>query len=330
MQTQHGALVISLDFELIWGIRDLEMTAQHKNIIVTRQVVLRLLDLFKKYEVHVTWATVGFLFFESRDELLSNLPKHKPAYVNNNLSPYTNLTEEIGIDEENDPIHYAPSLIRKIQETPHQELATHTFSHYYCLEEGQTSQDFESDLQSAIHNGKKYNCKIQSIVFPRNQYSEVYLKICADNGITSFRGNESIWFRASSNRKEHRHWLRRLLRLLDAYINISGTNSYKFPSPDTLPINIPASRYLRAYSKRFSFLEPLRLQRITTAMKKSAREGQVFHLWWHPEDFSSNSEENLKILEKILIEYSKLREKYNMKSLTMNEVANQVLTQKLP
>jgi hypothetical protein len=326
MQIQHGALVISLDFELIWGIRDLETTEQHKNIIVTRQVILRLLDLFRKYEIHVTWATVGFLFFDSKSELLSNLPKHTPTYVNNNLSPYNNLTEEIGFDEENDPIHYAPSLIRKIQETPHQELATHTFSHYYCLEEGQTSQHFESDLQSAVHVGKKHNCKIQSIVFPRNQYSEAYLKICAENGITSFRGNELIWFRASSSRKEHRHWSRRLLRLLDAYINISGTNAYKLPTlSNTLPVNIPASRYLRAYSKRLAFLEPLRLQRITTAMKKSAQEGQVFHLWWHPEDFSSNMEENLKILEKILIEYSQLREKYNMKSLTMNEIANQVL-----
>lgn len=323
---QSATFVISLDFELIWGIRDLETTEQHKNIIVTRQVVLRLLDLFKKYEIHATWATVGFLFFDSKDELLFNLPKHKPAYVNNNLSPYNNLTEEIGIDEENDPIHYAPSLIRKIQETPHQEVATHTFSHYYCLEEGQTSQDFESDLQSAIHIAKKYNCQIQSIVFPRNQYSQAYLKICANNGITSFRGNESIWFRASSNRKEHRQWSRRLLRLLDAYINISGTNSYNLSTiSNTLPVNIPASRYLRAYSKRLSFLEPLRLQRITSAMKKSAQMGQVFHLWWHPEDFSSNIEENLGILEKILIEYSQLREKYDMKSLTMNEIANQVL-----
>lgn len=325
MQVKPGTLVISLDFELMWGIRDLEMTAQHKNIIVTRQAVLRMLYLFNKYQIHATWATVGFLFFHSKAELLSKLPQHTPTYVNKNLSPYYTLTKEIGVDEENDFLHYAPTLINKILETPYQEVATHTFSHYYCLEEGQTAQEFESDLRSAIEIGKKYNCNIQSMVFPRNQYSEAYLKVCAENGITSYRGNESVWFRVSSNRKEHRHWSRRLLRLLDAYVNISGANSYALPDSSDKPVNIPASRYLRTYSKNLSFLEPLRLHRITSAMKQSAQNGKIFHLWWHPEDFSSNIEENLVILEKILIAYSQLREQYHMKSLTMNEIANQVL-----
>ena len=325
---KNGTFVISLDFELMWGIRDLEHTSKGDNIIATRDVVPRLLDLFVKYDIHATWATVGFLFFESRAEMLSFLPTHQPNYLNERLSPYKHILKEVGEDESTDPLHFAPSLIRQIIATPHQELATHTFSHYYCLEDGQTLKDFEADLRVATRLGEKYDRKIQSIVFPRNQYSNSYLEVCAANGLLTFRGNESIWFRNPSKRKDHRSWVRRLFRLMDAYINISGTNAYILPSLSDLPVNIPSSRYLRPYSKRLNFLEPLRLNRILSSLRKSAQNGHIFHLWWHPEDFSTHIEDNMNILEKILVEYKNLHEQFGMKSLSMAEVADTILSGK--
>jgi len=325
MSTKSGALVISLDFELLWGIRDLETAGKRDKILLTRQVVLQLLDLFRKYDIHATWAIVGFLFFESRDELLAALPKSLPVYSNKALSPYDSLAVEIGANESEDLLHYAPSLIREILSVPHQELATHTFSHYYCLEDGQTLLDFESDLQSAMRAAEKYNYKIESIIFPRNQYANPYLEVCAKNGIRAFRGNESVWFRKTQKREVHRQWLRRLMRLVDAYINISGTNAYPLPGNVSLPVNIPASRYLRSYSKRFRIFEPFRLNRIISAMTNAALTGHIFHLWWHPEDFSGNMDDNLLFFEKILMKYGELRKMYGMQSLTMAEVASQVL-----
>lgn len=320
MALNSGALVVSLDFELLWGIRDFDHTGKRGKILLTRQAALQMLELFKKYEIHATWATVGFLFFESRDSLLAGVPSSLPAYANTALSPYAALAIEIGVDEEEDPLHYAPSIIRQILATPHQELATHTFSHYYCLEDGQTPQDFESDLQAAIRAAEKYNSKIRSIVFPRNQYADPYLQVCAQNGIQAFRGNESVWFRQTQKREVHRHWLRRLLRLLDAYVDVSGDNAYPLPENPRLPINIPASRYLRAYSKRFRIFEPLRLRRIVSAMTRAAQTGRIFHLWWHPEDFSGNVEDNLRFLEQVLKEYRQLHERHGMQSLNMAEV----------
>jgi peptidoglycan/xylan/chitin deacetylase (PgdA/CDA1 family) len=328
MSTKTGTLVISLDFELLWGIRDLETTNKHTEILLTRQVVPKLLDIFKKYDVHATWATVGFLFFESRDELLAALPNSLPAYSNKTLSPYDSLSAEVGINEGEDLLHYAPSLIREIMAVPHQELATHTFSHYYCLEDGQSPSDFEDDLQSAMRAAEKYNQKIESIVFPRNQYATPYLEVCAQNGIQAFRGNESVWFRRTSKRESHRQWLRRLMRLMDAYINISGTNAYLLPVETSLPVNLPASRYLRPYSRRLRVFEPLRLNRILSSMTTAAQAGHIFHLWWHPEDFSSNMDANLLFLEKVLIKYKELRQLYGMQSLTMAEISHQVLIRK--
>lgn len=319
MKTNQGAFVISLDFELMWGVRDLEDSVRKRNLLRTRLVIPRLLDLFRRYEIHATWATVGFLFFETYEELLGSLPDRQPKYSNNHLSPYGSISEEIGMDEKIDPLHFAPSLIRLILKTPFQELGTHTFSHYYCLEEGQTGEDFQSDLRAAIRAGEFFDVKIESIVFPRNQYTQEYLDICANNGIKTYRGNESLWYRSPSKRRDHRRWSRRFMRIMDTYFDLSGSNSYSWLSAEKL-VNVPASRYLRPVSKLFKILEPLRLNRILDSMRKAAQAGEIFHLWWHPEDFSADIDANMVFLEDILIEFSKLRSRFGMASLTMGEV----------
>jgi hypothetical protein len=116
------------------------------------------------------------------------------------------------------------------------------------------------------------------------------------------------------------------LRLLDAYVDVSGDNAYPLPENPRLPINIPASRYLRAYSKRFRIFEPLRLRRIVSAMTRAAQTGRIFHLWWHPEDFSGNVEDNLRFLEQVLKEYKQLREVHGMQSLNMAEITHLALS----
>ena len=321
-----GTFLISLDFELLWGIRDFADQEKANGLLPTRQVVPRLLDLFQKYDIHATWATVGFLFFSSQLELLSALPEQKPQYLNKSLSPYESLIGELGEGEDDDPLHFAPSLIQQIVQTPHQELGTHTFSHYYCLEDGQTPKDFEDDLRAVKGAFKNFNCELKSIVFPRNQYSDPYLAVCTQSGVRAYRGTENLWFRQSSKRVEHRRWTRRILRIMDAYFNISGSNAYSLPDKGVLPINLPASRYLRPCSKKMSIFEPLRLRRIISSMTEAAQSKQVFHLWWHPEDFSKNTDANLEFAEKIFIRYRQLHDQYGMQSRSMGEIAEIVLS----
>src|SRR5215813_9339589 len=113
-----GALVISLDFELHWGVHDKRsLEAYRRNLLGARAAVPAMLALFREFAVHVTWATVGLLFFESKRELLDGLPSRRPAYTRGELSPY-GLLSSVGDNEGDDPFHYAPSLIRCIAETP--------------------------------------------------------------------------------------------------------------------------------------------------------------------------------------------------------------------
>src|SRR5437763_5140944 len=136
-----GTFVVSLDFELHWGVRDRYTIEQYgANLRGAREVVPRLLERFTAAGVRASWATVGMLFCASREELLERMPHRRPAYADPGLSPYPDV-QALGGDEGADPLHFAPSLIRAVAATAGQEVATHTFSHFYCLEPGQTTED---------------------------------------------------------------------------------------------------------------------------------------------------------------------------------------------
>lgn len=316
-----GNFVISLDFELLWGIRDKKTTETYgENILGAWDVVPKMLDTFDQHKVNATWATVGFLFASTKNELLEFCPKNKPNYNNKNLSPYSGHFNLVGTNEEEDKYHFASALIELIKQYPSQEISTHTFSHYYCLEEGQTKESFRDDISAAIAIAKKYNVEIKSLIFPRNQFNTEYLEIIRDFGITSYRGNEDKWFYKAANGNEDR-LIKRVFRLLDTYINISGNNCYSMTEiMKTEPFNIPSSRFLRPYSPKLKVLEEFRLRRILDSMTYAAKKGLVYHLWWHPHNFGINQKENIDFLNKILEHFTVLNAKYGFESLTMTDL----------
>ena len=168
---ENGALVISLDFELLWGVFD-KVNFEEKKLYFqnTRGLIPEILQLFEKFEISCTWATVGMLFNQNWDEWNSNIPEVLPHYANTSLSAYK-YGETIQ-SRETEELCFAPKLVRLINNTPRQELATHTYSHYYCLEKGQDLQSFESDLRQSILMANKIGVELKSLVFPRNQFND--------------------------------------------------------------------------------------------------------------------------------------------------------------
>ncbi len=320
-----GKFVISLDLELMWGVNDVITISKYgMHIKGVHQVIPRLLKTFDQYGVNATFSTVGLLFFETKDQMLQNLPSRIPNYDNKNLSPYSYI-ETIGKDYLEDPYHFAPGLIKLIKQYPQQEIGSHTFSHYYCLEEGQTKEDFRADILQAQKVAAEYGVTIQSLVFPRNQSNEDYLQVCNELGILCIRGNESSWlYEARSGQKEN--IIRRGVRLADSFINISGHNCYREETLEKkLPINVPASRFLRPFSPILKSLDKMRLNRIKNSMSYAAKNGLIYHLWWHPHNFGVNQDENFSFLEKILLHFKQLQEQYKFESHTMTSVAKKIL-----
>lgn len=318
---QPGIFLISLDFELYWGVRDHRTLEEYgPNVLGVRQVVPALLDLFQAYGIHATWATVGFLFFENKQDLIAGCPQYRPEYHNLRLSPYGHIST-IGVSELEDHYHFGKSLIEKIALSPGQEIATHTFSHYYCREPGQNETAFRDDLQAAVTAARKMGVTLRSLVFPRNQANPAYLKACADAGITSYRGTERARYYAHGSR-EGESLVDRGMRLADSYVNLSGHNTYKLVRVgNQAPINLAASRFLRPYSRRLAKGDALRLRRICSGMEHAARQGEIFHLWWHPHNFGTNLSMNMAFLREVMDHFSHLHSRYGMESLSMAETA---------
>lgn len=319
-----GALVISLDFERHWGIRDREGVngSYEANLSGEREAVLKMLDAFREFEVAATWATVGFLFADSKEQIELHTPKVKPEYLDGKLDSYR---EEIGLSEEDDPFHYAPSLVEKIRGCPRQEIGSHTFSHYYCLEPGQGEASFRDDLRSAASIARTKGVEMKSIVFPRNQHNPHYEDLLLQNGISCYRGNQSAWMYQAANTSDNRRLSKRLCRLADTYLNLAGHHTVRWDQiarGNGALCNVPASFYVRPFSPLLESLDFLRLRRIEQSMRYAAEKREIVHIWWHPHDFGTHTDENIAFLKKILRTYQELRRTHRMKSLSMSEVAD--------
>jgi peptidoglycan/xylan/chitin deacetylase (PgdA/CDA1 family) len=323
MTEAAGTLTISLDFELFWGVHDTRSLQDYgDNILGARAAIPRLLDLFARYEIGCTWATVGFLFFDDKEDLLSHLPDERPDYANPALSPYR-LIPDIGAGERADPYHYGLSLIRLINGCPGQEIGTHTFSHYYCLEDGPTLESFRADLLATQRAAGRLGITVRSVVFPRNQTSAPHLRICRELGIEAYRGNERSWiYRARSRRAES--LLRRGGRLADSYVPITGPNCLRPIRDASGMVDIPSSCFLRPVSRQRRALEGLRLRRIRNSMTYAALTGTVYHLWFHPHNFGADTDSNLSFLGSILEHFQRLREHHGMRSRSMAQIATEL------
>ncbi len=320
MNKKCGNLVISLDFELFWGVFDVVTLESFKgDMDGAREGIVKLLALFEKYGIHATWGAVGFLFAENEEDLRRYIPETLPEYkVKKSHYDYINSGS---INRENGVYHFAPELIDAIHKTPNQELASHTFSHYHGNDEGRSAESFEADIISAKKIAKdKSDTEPCSLIFPRNQYDETSVRILKEQGFIAYRG------RPRSSAYDGRALVRRMLRLIDTYIPVCGRKYYdKEECLKDGIADIKASIFLRKYSSKLRFLEPLKMKSIKSQMKKAAKKGKVFHIWWHPHNMGSNLPMFLKQTEEILIYYKKLNEKYGFESRSMGELAKEII-----
>ncbi len=319
-----GSFVVSLDFELYWGMRDVVSLEDYRSHLEgVHEAVPRMLDVFERFGVHATWATVGLVFAKNQEEARAFAPQLRPSYDDGRLSPYDDL-DRAGLDRDA-ACYFAPHLVRRIAQTPHQELATHTFSHFYCDEPGQHEDQFEADLDAAVCIAQAHDVRLQSLVFPRNQVNREYLRVLPRKGITAYRGVPARWS-LQRGRSRVDTLARRGVRLVDNYLRIAGSN----PEPvraargAPAPIDVPGTRFLRPVSARLRKLEPSKEARIKGEMTQAALGRHSYHLWWHPHNFGRSPAENLAMLERLLEHARRLTHSHGWQSRTMAELAKHV------
>lgn len=310
-----GALVISLDFEIHWGVLERPADGAYRaNLLGVPASVRGTLALFRELGIRATWATVGMLFARGRAELELFSPTARPRYAVPLPDPYA---VDTGEGEADDPLHFAPSLIAEIAATPGQEVGTHTFAHLYPLEPGDGMREaFRADLRAARAIMRHATgIEPRSIVFPRNQHDPALHQVLVEEGVPCYRGNPRSWmWQAAPGARQGA--LRRAARLVDAYVGPSHLTRWDRVAHPDGTFNVPASFFVRPGSGA------LGARRMTSAMAAAARRGEIVHLWWHPHNFGVHTAERLGFLRGLLETFSRLRDSHGIESLGMHDVAS--------
>lgn len=90
---KKGIFCISIDHELLWGRKDLNYEWFIPKVKKEREIITKLLKLFKKYRIPATWAIVGKVF------------------------------------EKGDQLWYGADTIKEIKKQKDQEIGSHSYSH---------------------------------------------------------------------------------------------------------------------------------------------------------------------------------------------------------
>lgn len=315
-----GILVVSLDFELAWGFHysNRAKGPYQQNILGARTVIPKMLKLFEKYGIHATWATVGALGCRSKTELIELLNKNL-VYIEKGHSMAAYIEQNVGKDEDSDPLHYADSLIRMIRGCPDQWIGSHTFSHFFLFEKTFSEDDFARDIASF----KSLFPEAVTNIFPRNQISDAAVTTLWKQGFKAYRGvpENKAWIQIYRESRKNPLVIR-VLRLIDTYLPLSGYYDYPIEEIKAKDLyNIRASSFLRPFDPRFYWMETLKIRRIKAGMRRAAIRGNVFHLCWHPHCLGIRQEVNLGQLEEIFRYFKLLNEQYGMASMSMEEVS---------
>jgi hypothetical protein len=313
--------LISLDFELFWGVVDSQTMASYgRNVESEWTVVPQLLSLFQRYGVRATWATVGMAMCRDYSEWQQLRPAVFPGYSGTRHCTYSvdRLVREYP------KLFFARPLVEQIMSFPGQEIATHTYSHFFCGDSRATPEQLAADLACAKTIASDMHLIYRSMVFPRNQVVESFLPVLVDAGIKVYRGNANHWLYRNGNFVAGGK-AGRAVRLADAWLPLTGARTTKPMTVDGL-VNVPASFFLYPCTRQLEMLEPIRLLRLKQCMTAAARSDGIFHLWWHPHNFGANHDRNLAFLGALLEHYARLHDQYGMTSVCMEDFAPMVKT----
>ena len=315
-----GGFVLSLDLELMWGqAGDPRAHEKMALVLAGRMAVPPLLDLLAKHQVHATWATVGFLFHETRESLFDALPVFRPSYGDPAMASYANLPD-VGPDEASDPFHFGMALLELIRQTPGQEIASHTVSQYFCLEGPFDHLAFDADIAAAVKSASALGLTLRTLVFPRNQICQEAVEICVRHGFDIVRGQGGGWYDSPAS-KNGDLAVKRAARLARSFFAFDGTGPERV-SRYGPAINVPASRILRPVGQALGPMIMRQARTIVMDMRRAAERGEIYHLWFHPNAFGAETEANLAILDVILAEAVKLGQIHGWPSLNMAEAAD--------
>lgn len=191
-----AVVLIQADFEMAWASRwskrfsgniqgVLEMARRE------RQNIPQILDLCDRFNIPVTWATVGHLLLDNchrQDGKIHPEIPQIPEFENDywKFAGQDWFEHDPGTDLARDPEWYAADLVKDIlgRETKH-EIGCHTFSHIDCRDEVCPPELMRAELQACRKLAKELEITLESFVHPGHTIGN--LDVLAAEGFTNFR-----------------------------------------------------------------------------------------------------------------------------------------------
>jgi len=194
-----AVLIISADFELAWAWRYAKALENPKQEALNHARIARrnlpiILQLCDKYNIPITWATVGHLFLEkcSKDGNVAHRYVKRLFYHQNQYWRFDKgdwFDDDPCTDWKTSPEWYAPDLIKMIlnSDAKH-EIGCHTFSHIDCSNDICFPLILISEIEECQKCAQKYGIKLESFVHPGQAIGN--LNTLKGLGFNSFRTDD--------------------------------------------------------------------------------------------------------------------------------------------
>lgn len=195
-QPYQAVLTITADFELAWAPR---YSKKSENALANalflakreRENIPRILELSEKYNIPITWATVGHLFLKECKRTNGRTHPEIPK-VEKYKGPYWDFDGDDwfefdpGSDYKEAPEWYAPDLIERILNSKvKHEIGCHTFSHIDCRDKVCPPELFVAEINSCKKEAAKLKVELKSFVHPGHTIGN--LDKLGQLGFTSFQ-----------------------------------------------------------------------------------------------------------------------------------------------
>lgn len=315
---EKGAFTISIDYESAWGYADHDLSdADKKRIEEEGFNVRRLILLFEKYNVPATWAVVGHLI--DRGCPWDNGTPHpeykRPVHEGEKKDWFRDHPPK---HEYTDPLWYdTENLIGMVRNSSAKhDIGSHSYAHVLYDEKCTSEESIKADLKNLGRVHRVHDVPLTTFIFPRN--IEGYHRLLKINGFTTYRGNSPKWY------DKYNGLRKRLYHLLDY---MSPKARTVLPDLNTFGlVNIPDCMLLLGRNGLRKIVRSNHIiRKAKNSLKQAAKKKEVFHLWFHPSNFSYDTETQFGIFETILEEATKLRDTGVLDIVTMEYIANQVL-----
>ena len=192
----EAVVLISADFELAWAWQFAKnssnpLTLALEKARLERKNIPIIVKLCEKFNIPITWATVGHLFLDSCNKHNGNphydLPRLK--HFENDFWKFDRqdwFINDPASDYKRSPEWYCPDLIQQIIDSPvKHEIGNHTFSHIDCRDGICPPELLGAELRESKKIAQGFGLELKSFVHPGHTIGN--LDVLAEEGFTNFR-----------------------------------------------------------------------------------------------------------------------------------------------